>query len=151
MHERSLSLAATTAAIRAMPAGLEMDVAIAKALGYEIDVQALGVPCYSTDHGRAMEALHQFCKRHRMTCRVSYDGLEDDGPWSTDHGRAMEALHQFCQRHQMLEDGGPWWVSIFTAKRREHWTITASPGLPGLALACCRAILLAAAAAKEKS
>jgi len=136
----------TADAIREMPAGLEMDVAVAKVLGYAYSP----TPYYSTDHGRAMEALHQFGKRHRMTCRVSYDGLEDDGPWSTDHGRAMEALHQFCQRHQMLEDGGPWWVSIFTAKRREHWTITASPGLPGLALACCRAILLAAAA-KEKS
>jgi len=122
MHELSLSLAAITAAIRAMPAGLDMDVAIAKALGYEIDVQALGVPCYSTDHGRAMEALHQFGKRHHRTCRVSYDGLEDDVPWH---------------------------VSIAGARLRDCWTITASPGLPGLALACCRAILLAAAAREQ--
>ena len=114
MHELSLSFAATTAAIRAMPAGLEMDVAVAKVLGYAYSP----TPCYSTDHGRAMEALHQFCKRHQMTCRVSYDGLEDDVPWH---------------------------VSIAGARLRDCWTMTTSPGLPGLALACCRAILLAAA------
>jgi len=123
MHERSLSLAATTAAIRAMPAGLEMDVAIAKALGYEIDVQALGVPCYSTDHGRAMEALHQFCKRRQTTYRVhydvNYDGLEEDWP--------------------------SWYISIDGTKLPEYARVTDYPGLPGLALACCRAILLAAA------
>jgi len=105
--------------IRAMAAGLEMDVAIAKALGYA----PRDTPYYSTDHGRAMEALHQFCTRRQMTCRVSYDGLED---------------------------GGPWYICIVGRKLRERWTMTTSPGLPGLALACCRAILLAAAA-KEKS
>jgi len=109
----------TADAIRAMAPGLEMDVAVAKVLGYAYSP----TPYYSTDHGRAMEMLYQFCTRHQMTCRVDYNGLED---------------------------GGPWWVSIVGAKRREHWTMTDSPGLPGLALACCRAILLAAAA-KEKS
>jgi len=100
--------------IRAMPAGLEMDTAVAKVLG---DAPR-DTPCYSTNHGSGMEALHHFCKRHQMTCRVSYDV-------------------------------GSWHVLIVGAKRREHWTLTDSPGLPGLALACCRAILLAAA--KERS
>jgi len=118
--------------IREMPAGLEMDVAVAKALGWTGGerhshqmlppgcefAHATGVPCYSTDHGRAMEALHQFCNRHQMTCGVSYDAREDDVPWH---------------------------VSIAGARLRDCWTMTTSPGLPGLALACCRAILLAAA------
>jgi len=129
MHDRSLSFAANTAVIRAMPAGLEMDVAVAKALGYEIDDQALGVPCYSTNHGSGMEALHQFCKRRQTTYRINYDvsyyGLEEDWP--------------------------SWYISIDGTKLPDYEKVTDSPGLPGLALACCRAILLAAAAAKEKS
>jgi len=118
--------------IREMPAGLEMDAAVAKVLGWTGGerhshqmlppgcefAHATGVPCYSTNLGSGMGALHQFCKRHNRMCRVSYDGLEDDVPWH---------------------------VSIAGARLRDYWTLTDSPGLPGLALACCRAILLAAA------
>jgi len=105
--------------IREMPAGLEMDAAVAKVLG---DAPR-DTPCYSTDHGRAMEALHQFCKRRQTTYRVhydvNYDGLEEDWP--------------------------SWYISIDGTKLPEYARVTDYPGLPGLALACCRAILLAAA------
>jgi len=124
MHDRSLSFAANTAVIRATPAGLEMDVAVAKVLGYA----PRDTPCFSTDHGQAIEALHQFCARHHTSYRinydVNYDGLEEDWP--------------------------SWYISIDGTKLPEYERVTDYPGLPGLALACCRAILLAAAA-KEKS